>query len=163
MNNVANLAMIVAMANKRVIGKDGGLPWHIPEDLKHFKKTTLGHAVIMGRKTYESIGRPLPKRANIVVSRNKEALFDGCQTAHNLDQAIALAREDDDCPFVIGGASLFEEALPKTTVLYFTQINRNVEGDTFFPEFDETEFDEIERRDGETEGVVFRNAQTALV
>ena len=99
----APLAMIVAVARNAVIGKAGDLPWHIPEDLKHFKKTTSGHAIIMGRKTHESIGRALPKRRNIVVTRSG-ATFEGCETATSLDEAIALARATDPCPFVIGGA-----------------------------------------------------------
>ena len=149
------LAMIVAMANKRVIGNDGGLPWHISEDLKHFRKTTTGHAIIMGRKTYESIGKPLPKRRNIVVTRQQDAAFEGCEVAHSLADAIEVARQTDDLPFIIGGASLFEEALPDTTMLFLTDIDMDVEGDTFFPEYDESKFEEVERHDGETKGVVF--------
>lgn len=151
----APLAIIVAVARKGVIGKDGGLPWHLSEDLKHFKRTTLGHAIIMGRKTYDSIGRPLPKRRNIVVTRSKGAMFEGCELAHSLDDAIALARSTDPCPFVVGGASLYEEALPLATELHLTSIDQEVEGDTFFPE-DLSAFEEVERRLGETPGVVFR-------
>lgn len=148
------LALIVAVARNGVIGRGGGLPWHLSEDLKHFKRTTLGHAVIMGRRTHESIGRPLPKRRNIVVTRSGAAL-EGCETASSLDEALELARATDDCPFVIGGASLYEEALPSATEIHMTTIDRDVEGDTFFP----TElagFEEVERHEGETEGVVFR-------
>jgi dihydrofolate reductase len=121
--------LIVAVARNGVIGKDGGLPWHVSEDLKHFKKTTHGHAVIMGRKTHDSIGRPLPKRRNIVVTRQTGTLFPGCEAAHSLDEAIALARTTDECPFIIGGASLYEEALPLATELHLTTIDEDVDGD----------------------------------
>ena len=151
----APLALIVAVARNGVIGKDGGLPWHVSEDLKHFKKTTHGHAVIMGRKTHDSIGRPLPKRRNIVVTRQTGTLFPGCEAAHSLDEAIALARTTDDCPFIIGGASLYEEALPLATELHLTTIDEDVDGDAYFPE-DLSEFVEVESRKGETAGVVFR-------
>ena len=151
-----DLAIIVAMANNRVIGRDGKLPWHIPEDLKHFKRTTLGHAVIMGRKTFESIGKPLPKRRNIVVTRQPNLSFEGCDRAADLPSAIAVARNDDDCPFVIGGASLFAEALPIATRVYLTDIERDVEGDTFFPDFDRRTFTQVAVRAGATPNVTFR-------
>ena len=150
----APLAMIVAVARNGVIGKAGGLPWHISEDLKHFKQTTSGHAIIMGRKTHESIGRPLPKRRNIVVTRSG-ATFEGCETAGSLDEAITRARATDPCPFVIGGASLYLEALPLATELHLTNIDEEVEGDTHFPT-DLPDFEEVESRAGETKGVTFR-------
>jgi len=152
--SAARLALIVAVARKGVIGRDGNLPWHVSEDLKHFKKTTSGHAIIMGRKTHESIGRALPKRRNIVVTRSAAA-FEGCETAGSLEEAIALARTTDDCPFIIGGASLYDEALPLATELHLTTIDRDVEGDTFFPT-ELPEFEEVEAHPGETEGVTFR-------
>lgn len=150
-----SLALIVAVARNRVIGKNGTLPWHVSEDLKHFKRTTLGHAVIMGRKTFESIGRPLPGRRNIVVTRRPDS-FPGAETAKSLAEAIELARQTDECPFVIGGASLFEEALPLTTKLFVTQIDSDFEGDTHFPDIDWSDFEEVETRAGKTEGVTFR-------
>lgn len=149
------LAVIVAMAANRVIGKEGTLPWHLPEDLKHFKRVTTGHAVIMGRRTYESIGHPLPKRRNIVVTRNESAAFSGCETASSLDEAIEMARATDDCPFVIGGASLYEDALPRATELHITAIDREVEGDTYFPAQELSDFELIESRTGDTAGVTF--------
>jgi dihydrofolate reductase len=152
---LAPLAMIVAVARNGVIGREGTLPWHLPEDLKHFKETTEGHAIIMGRKTHESIGRRLPKRRNIVVTRTKGAVSPGCETTSSLEEAIALARATDACPFVIGGASLYERALPLATELYVTTIDRDVEGDTCFPD-DLSDFEEVESRAGETPGVVFR-------
>jgi len=152
---LAPLALIVAVARNGVIGRDGGLPWHIPEDLKHFKRTTTGHTIIMGRRTHESLGRALPKRRNIVVTRQADADFAGCETAHSLEEAIALARSTDECPFVIGGASLYQEALPIATELHLTTVDQDVEGDTYFPE-DLSEFVEVERRAGESEGVAFQ-------
>ncbi len=150
----APLAIIVAVARNGVIGRDGELPWHLPEDLKHFKRTTTGHAIIMGRKTYESIGRPLPNRRNIVVTRST-ASFEGCETAKSLEGAIELARTTDECPFVIGGASLYAEALPLATELHLTIVDREVEGDTFF-QTDFPRFEEVESRPGETQGVTFK-------
>ena len=151
---LAPLALIVAVARNGMIGKDGALPWHVSEDLKHFKKTTGGHAIIMGRKTHDSIGRPLPKRRNIVVTRQTGTRFDGCEAAHSLDEAIALARSSDDCPFIIGGASLYEEALPIATELHLTTIDEDVAGDTYFPK-DLSAFVEVESRVGETAGITF--------
>lgn len=151
----APLALIVAVARNGVIGRDGRLPWHLPEDLKHFKRTTNGHAIIMGRKTHESIGRPLPGRRNVVVTRGS-ARFEGCETASSLEEAIALARQTDDCPFVIGGASLYERALPFATEVYLTEIDEDIEGDTRF-ELSLDEFDEVELRSGETPNVTFRH------
>lgn len=152
---LAPLALIVAVARNGVIGKEGGLPWHVSEDLKHFKKTTNGHAIIMGRKTYDSIGRPLAGRRNIVVTRTAGAVFPGCETANSLEEAIGLARTTDPCPFIIGGASLYEQALPLATELHVTTIDKEVEGDTYFPK-DLSKFDEVETRPGETPGITFR-------
>ena len=149
------LALIVAVARNGIIGKDGALPWHVSEDLKHFKNTTKGHAVIMGRKTFESIGRPLPSRRNIVISRREGASFAGCEVASSLTGAIDLARTSDECAFIIGGASLYEEALPLATEIHLTTIDRDVEGDTHFPG-DLSAFEEVETRPGTTQGVVFR-------
>ncbi|MGB8223815.1 MAG: dihydrofolate reductase [Polyangiales bacterium] len=151
----APLALIAAVARNGVIGKDGTLPWHLTEDLKRFKKTTVGHAVIMGRKTHDSIGRPLPGRRNIVISRAAGAVFSGCEAARNLDEAIALARSTDPCPFVIGGASIYEEALPLATELHLTTIDEDVEGDTHFPT-GLSDFEEVTTEAAETQGVVFR-------
>ncbi len=133
------LALVVAMARNRGIGLAGRLPWHLPEDLKRFKALTLGHAVLMGRKTHESIGRPLPGRRNIVVTRSG-ATFAGCETAASLDEALALARTSDALPMVIGGAELYAQALPRATHLYLTRVDRDVEADTYFPAFDEADW-----------------------
>lgn len=153
MTTLEPLALIVAMARNGVIGREGGLPWHLSEDLKHFKKTTLGHAILMGRKTHESIGRALPGRRNIVISRTCAA-FDGCETATSLHAAIAMARSTDPCPFVIGGASLYDEAMPLVTEIHLTRIDEDYEGDVYFSG-DLSAFEEVESRRGETEGVTF--------
>jgi dihydrofolate reductase len=151
----APLALIAAVARNGVIGKEGTLPWHLSEDLKRFRKTTDGHAVIMGRKTHDSIGRPLPGRRNIVVTRAVGAVFPGCEAARSLAEAIALARSTDPCPFIIGGASLYEEALPLATELHLTMIAEDADGDTYFPT-DLSDFEEVANQPAETPGVTFR-------
>lgn len=151
---MAPLAMIVAVARNGVIGADNALPWRYPEDMRHFRALTTGHAVISGRKTYESIGKPLPKRRNIVVSRQEDLTIEGCEIAGDLDSAVALARATDPCPFIIGGAQLYEAALPVTTILYLTEIDREVEGDARFPPIP-PELHVVERRKGETPGLTF--------
>jgi dihydrofolate reductase len=141
------LQLIVAMNDARVIGKAGALPWHFREDLQHFKKTTLGHAVIMGRLTFESMGKPLPGRRNLVVSSRPIA---GVEVFSSLALAIEAARTSDSAPFVIGGARLYAAALPIVTDLHLTHVDVEVEGaDTYFPAFDPTDFDELTRRVGE--------------
>ena len=139
------LGLIVAMTLDRVIGVDGGLPWHISEDLKYFRKHTLGHSILMGRKTYESIGRPLPKRRNIVITRAADAHYDGCEVANDVDAAITLARETDDCPMIIGGAAIYEACLPQVTRLFVTEVRRKITGDTFFPALPTGLFEEVGR------------------
>jgi dihydrofolate reductase len=150
----APLALVVAIADNAVIGKDGGLPWRIPEDLRHFKNVTMGHAVIMGRKTFESIGRVLPGRRFIVVSRRPGLTLEGCDVAPSLEDAIARARQTDDEPRVIGGAAVYEAALPFATRIYLTEVHREVDGDAFF-HLDRGGFREVARHAGETEGVEF--------
>jgi dihydrofolate reductase len=149
---VNDLALIVGMARNRAIGLGNKLPWHVPEDLKRFKALTMGHAIIMGRKTHESIGRPLPGRRNIVISRAHH--FPGCESARSLDEALKLASHDV-LPFIIGGAQLYAEALPKVTHLFLTELDRDVEADTFFPELDRAEWVEAKREAGTTPGVTF--------
>ena len=152
------LAMVVAMTADRVIGKDGGMPWHIPEDLKHFRRVTMGHAIIMGRKTHESIGRALPRRRNIVITRQRDAVFEGCDVAHSIEDAIAMARAGgDDEPRIVGGGVIYEAALPLATKLYVSEVDLDVEGDTHFPPFDPDQWTETERRTGE--GVVYRTLE----
>ncbi|HEX8980103.1 MAG TPA: dihydrofolate reductase [Parasulfuritortus sp.] len=138
------LSIIVAMARNRVIGVDNKLPWHIPGDLKYFKGLTMGHHIIMGRKTYESIGRPLPGRTTVIVSRDPGYAQDGCLIAHSLDEAIQLA-EGDDQVFFVGGSSLYEQALPRVGRLYITEIQADYDGDAHFPEFDRAIWREVSR------------------
>ncbi len=143
------LALVVAVASNGVIGKGGGLPWRIPEDMKHFRRVTTGHAVIMGRKTWESIGKPLVNRRNIVVTRTPGYTAEGAEVAASVDEAIARARQTDDEPRVIGGAEIYRATLPLATRLFLTEVHRDVEGDVSFPPFDRAEWREVERRAGE--------------
>ncbi len=129
------IALIVAMSENGVIGRGGDLPWHLSADLKRFKKITLGHTLIMGRKTFESIGRPLPRRRSLVLSRDPAYRAPGAEVAGSLEQALAMAASEPRV-FVIGGAAVFAEALPITGRLYLTRVHAEVEGDVFFPELD---------------------------
>ncbi len=151
----APLALVAAVAKNGIIGKDGQLPWRIPEDLKHFRRLTTGHAIIMGRRTWDEVGKPLPNRRNIVVTRQENLVLAGAEVVRTLEEAIALARQTDAMPFIIGGAQIYREALPHITHLYLTEIDRAVDGDTHFPEFDRNAFQETERRTGEEKDVVF--------
>jgi dihydrofolate reductase len=141
------LSLIVAIAKNRVIGFEKKMPWHLPAELAYFKRVTMGHPIIMGRKTFESIGRPLPGRRNIVVSRDRSYAADGVEIAHSLDAATAACQKEN--AFVIGGATLYAEALPKVDRLYVTEIDASPQGDTFFPALDMQEWQETsrERRD----------------
>ncbi|ABG58840.1 dihydrofolate reductase [Cytophaga hutchinsonii] len=125
-------SIIVAQSENRAIGINNTLPWHLPADLKRFKAITMGHHMIMGRKTYESIGNPLPGRTSIVVTRNKDLVFAGCTMAHSLAEAFEIAQNNNDSEaFVIGGAELIKEAINSCDKLYLTTIHQNFEGDTF--------------------------------
>jgi dihydrofolate reductase len=137
------LSLVVAMARNRVIGRDDALPWRLPADLAHFKKVTMGHPVVMGRRTYESIGKPLPGRLNLVVSRNRDYRAPGCTVVPSLDAAWRAAGDAQEV-CVIGGTSLFREALPVADVIHLTQVEAEVAGDTYFPEFDRGEWTETE-------------------
>lgn len=140
------ISLIVAMANNRVIGIDGQMPWHLSADLKKFKQITLGHPIVMGRKTHESIGRPLPGRRNIIISRNPDYKIAGCEVFSDIDHAIASCGECEEL-FVIGGAAFYETMLPKADLLYLTQIHKDFIGDTYFPEIDFQQWQEIQRLD----------------
>lgn len=134
------LSMAFAMAQNRVIGKDNALPWHLPKDLQYFKKITLGKPIIMGRKTFDSIGRPLPGRPNIVITRNTDWSHEGVQVVHSVDEAIALGSElanqkDVEELMVIGGSQIYTELLNRADRLYMTQVHSEVEGDDYFPAF----------------------------
>ena len=150
--------MVVAMTPDRVIGLDGDMPWHIPEDLKHFRRVTMGHAIIMGRVTHESIGRALPGRQNIVITRQQDADFEGCDVVNTLESAIDMAREAGDAePRVVGGGAIYALALPLATKLFLTEVDMAVAGDTFFPAYDPDEWTEVDRREGD--GVVYRTLE----
>lgn len=130
-----NLTIIAAISENRVIGRNNDLAWHLPDDLKRFKELTKGHHVIMGRKTFESVGRPLPGRTNIVVTTQKDYKAPGCIIVHTLKEAIQKA-ENDSQPYVIGGGKIYEQALPIADTLELTHIHAHVDGDTYFPEVD---------------------------
>lgn len=149
------ISIIVAISQNRVIGNKNQLPWHLPEDLKRFKTITMGHAIVMGRKTFESIGRPLPGRKSIVVSRNPDYAAEGITVIHSLKEIIEqkedggrrkeASKETNDEVFIIGGAEIFKCALPQVDKIYLTMIHKEFEGDTFFPELDlEKDFNIIE-------------------
>jgi dihydrofolate reductase len=136
------LSIIVAMARNRVIGADGRIPWHLPEELKRFKRLTLGHHIIMGRKTWESIGRLLPGRTTVIVTRQRGYRVPGAKVAHSLDEAIA-ACGPDDVIFVIGGAELYAQALGRAGRLYLTTVDADVAGDTFMPDYAAADWREV--------------------
>lgn len=140
------ISMIAAMAADRIIGLDNKMPWHLPADLQFFKRVTLGKPVIMGRKTYQSIGRPLPGRLNIVVTRDEGLKIDGVECVQTLAQATKLA-DDVDEVMIIGGATIYEQFLAQTDRLYLTFIDLKTEGDTQFPDYKEiAQWSEVERQ-----------------
>ena len=140
----SRISILVAMASNRTIGIDNTLPWRIPEDLKHFKKLTMGHHMIMGRKTFESIGKALPGRTTVVVSRDLNLKIDGCTVAHSLPEAIQNCANDDEI-YVVGGANIYAQALDLADTLNITEIQQDVTGDVCFPEFDRSEWQETSR------------------
>lgn len=141
---MSKLSIIVAIAKNGAIGINNTLPWHLPEDLKRFKALTMGHHIVMGRKTYESLGRLLPGRTSVIVTRNQGYKVEGALVAHSLQDAIALC-EDDDEVFLIGGAELYQDGLKLANKLYITEIALEVEGDAFFPDFSHQEWFETTR------------------
>jgi len=144
MSNIPNIehrtphiALVVAVADNGVIGRDGGLPWRLPDDLKYFKQVTIGHAIVMGRRTYESIGRPLPNRLNIVLSRSGDFAAEGVEVAPSFDRAIEIANAaGHDRLFVVGGRAVYEAALPLADELHVTHVRADVPGDVTFPSID---------------------------
>jgi len=143
---VSILSIIVAMSSNRVIGVNNTLPWHLREDLKHFKSLTVGHTIIMGRKTYDSIGRALPNRRNIVISRNTEVSCEGSEVVHSIEDAFSISKNDGEV-FVIGGSNIYEQALHLVDHLYITEIKKSFSGDAFFPEINKSIWIEISRED----------------
>ncbi|MAX56192.1 MAG: dihydrofolate reductase [Alcanivoracaceae bacterium] len=151
------LSMMVAKASNNVIGRDNKLPWYLPNDLKYFKQVTFGKPVIMGRKTWESLKGPLPGRTNIVITRQPDYLADGAKVVATLDDAVAMAEnvafiEGQEEAVIMGGAEIYSLALPQAERLYLTEVHANVEGDTFFPEYDASEWQQIAREDFAAEG-----------
>ncbi len=138
------ISLIVAMAANRCIGRDGRLPWQLPEDLQRFKQLTMGHSLLMGRKTFESIGRPLPGRTSYVLSRTPGFSIQGCRVVSDLEHAIdAAERAGENELFICGGEDVYRQALPLCERIYLTQLEREVEGDRFFPEVPEDQFQRV--------------------
>ena len=149
-------SLIVAMASNSVIGDKGEIPWRIPGEQKMFKDITMGHALIMGRKTYEDIGRALPGRTNIVVTRQIDFQAPGCIVVHDLESAFKSCPPDENEAFIIGGGQIFEETITDADRIYLTILPRNVSGDTFFPELDADAWREVHRRDHDGGRLCFR-------
>jgi dihydrofolate reductase len=142
------ISFIWAMDENRVIGKNNQLPWRLPEDLKFFKRVTMGHPVAMGRKTHESIGRTLPGRENIVITKNRDFICEGCTVIYSIEEFITYCREKNEEVFVIGGAEVFRELLPIVDRLYVTMIYEKFDGDTYFPEFSLKDFELVLQEPG---------------
>jgi dihydrofolate reductase len=136
------ISLIAAMARNRIIGHDGALPWHLPADLQWFKRHTMGHTLLMGRRTFETMGRPLPGRRTIIVSRNPDYLAPGCIVATDIPAAVAAARPAEQL-FICGGGEIYRQTLELAQRIYLTELELDVTGDTFFPEFSENEFEII--------------------
>lgn len=136
---------MAAIAANNALGKDNQLIWYLPADLKRFKKTTLNHAVIMGRKTYESLGKPLPNRTNILITRDKNYKAEGCVVVNSVKEALKAALKVDENPFILGGAEIYKQAMPFTDKLDITFVHHQFEADVFFPEIDKTIWEETSR------------------
>lgn len=145
------ISFIVAMDKNRVIGKNNQLPWHLPADLQFFKKTTMGHPIVMGRKTHESIGKPLPGRENIIVTRNEDYYREGCTVIHSPMELKLMEGQKQGEIFVIGGAELFQTLFPIADRMYITMIDHEFEGDTYFPEFDQSDWALVSVEPGKTD------------
>ena len=137
------ISIIVAMGRNRAIGRDNSLVWHLPADLKHFKETTMGKPLIMGRKTFESVGKPLPGRTNVVVTRSKEFSAPGCIIADSLEQALSKVDGEPEI-FIAGGGEIYRQAIPLTDKMYITIIDHDFDADTHFPKFSEKEWKIVE-------------------
>jgi dihydrofolate reductase len=138
------ISVIAAVAQNRVIGKDNAMPWHLPEDLQHFKELTMGHHIVMGRKTYQSIGRVLPGRTTVIVTRDAGFKVPECITALSINAALAAAYGDPEV-FFVGGADLYAQILPRAQRLYITEIKKSFDGDAWFPLYDASEWQEVAR------------------
>jgi dihydrofolate reductase len=138
------ITIIVAIGNNYVIGKDGWMPWNLPEDLRHFKQKTLNHTVVMGRKTFEAIGRPLPKRRNIVVTRDPRWHFEGVEVIGDLESFLQANQKCDEEIFIAGGAQIYQAALPFADRMIISHIDTEIDGDTYFPKWDRSKFELVE-------------------
>jgi dihydrofolate reductase len=138
------ISLVCAMAKNRVIGQDNKMPWHLPADLKHFKAVTMAKPIVMGRKTYQSIGRPLPGRQNVIISRNTDYKVAGCDVVHSIDAAINLLNKEIEI-MIIGGGFLYSQMIEQADKLYLTFIDHEVDGDTFFPEYEHLSMKEVSR------------------
>jgi dihydrofolate reductase len=141
------VTIVVAISENHVIGKDNKLLWYLPNDLKHFKNITTGHTVIMGRKTFDSVGKPLPKRRNIIITR-QPITIEGCEVVNSIEGALALCAGEDEV-FIVGGAEIYKLSLHLTDRIYLTIVHKEFEGDSFFPEIDKSEWDEVSCEDHE--------------
>jgi dihydrofolate reductase len=141
MNEVPQLTIVVAVAENGVIGKDNALLWHLPDDLRYFKRVTLGKPVVMGRKTYQAIGKPLPGRRNLVITRQTNLTLPGCEVVGSLDEAIARCAEVEEL-MIIGGAEIYAQALPRTQVIHLTRVHASFAGDVTFPTLDSSQWSE---------------------
>lgn len=146
------ISLIVAVAENDVIGHNNQLIWHLPNDLKQFRRLTTGHCIIMGRKTFDSIGKPLPNRTSIIISRNPDFQIENCITVNSLEKAISKAKEiENEEAFVIGGAEIYRLSLPLADKIYLTKVYHDFEGDALFPTIDKTVWQETKREDFETD------------
>lgn len=143
------VSIVVAIAQNNAIGKNNQLLWHLPKDLKHFKDITSGHTVIMGRKTYESVGKPLPNRRNIIITR-QNIVIDGCEVVNSIEEALKLCTGETEV-FIVGGAEIYKQAMALTDRIYLTIVHQEFDADTYFPEIKETIWKETERQDHESD------------
>lgn len=139
------VTIVVAISENHVIGKENKLLWHMPNDLKHFREITSGHTVIMGRKTFESVGKPLPKRRNIIITRQQISI-DGCEVVNSIESALDLCSNEEEV-FIVGGAEIYRQSMHLTDRIYLTIIHQHFEGDSFFPEISTQEWEEVFRED----------------
>ena len=154
------LVLVAAVAENGVIGAGGNLPWHLPGELAHFKRVTTGNVVVMGRKTFESIGRPLPRRTNIVITRQPGWSADGVTTVSSLDEALEVAEECDGDVMVIGGAQIYALAMPLADVQVLTEVHQSPEGDVSYPPFDRAEWEETRREAHDGYDIVWLSRRT---
>ena len=139
------VSIVVAISENHVIGKDNKLLWYLPNDLKHFKEITAGHTILMGRKTFESVGKPLPKRRNIIITR-QDINIEGCEVVNSIEAALSLAKDEQEV-FITGGAEIYKQSLHLTDRIYLTIVHKKFEGDSFFPEINKHEWKEVFRED----------------